>query len=143
MTQPNEEYQPLDTQLVLAGLATRVGELVNASHDIKRAAQVSKGMRVLIGITLFSLLAIAGIGTYFSIVVRQNQKSGRAVVDTIKDCTDPEGQCFHDAQARTATAVAGINKKTQQIVVAAAACARVPENDTEAEIRVCVEARIK
>jgi hypothetical protein len=51
--------------------------------------------------------------------------------DRILDCTDPEGQCYRDSQARTAKAVGDINK----VIVLAAACSVGLENNLTVDER--------
>ena len=50
--------------------------------------------------------------------IRENQKSGRAVLDRINDCTTPGRKCFDEAQRRTAGVVGDINR----VAIYAAAC---------------------
>jgi len=64
------------------------------------------------------LLWFAGVTV---LLLQQSQSNGRAA-DRIEDCTSPEGQCYKDAQARTAEAVLGIKRDTLDVVVAALSC---------------------
>lgn len=66
-----------------------------------------------------------------------------AASDRILDCTEPDGQCYQDAQERTAKAVGDINR----VIVLAAACSvGLPEKFTVAErqdaIQSCVIDRL-
>lgn len=93
-------------------------------------------------------LLLSVIGTLAA--VRNTQLEGTptgqkilAASDRILDCTDPDGQCYKDSQARTAKAVGDINR----VIVLAAACSvGVPRDMTvaerQAEISSCVINRL-
>lgn len=51
--------------------------------------------------------------------------------DRILDCTDPNGQCYRDSQARTAQAVGDINR----VIVLAAACSVGLDPDVSVKAR--------
>lgn len=61
----------------------------------------------------------------------------------VLDCTQPSGECYKQGTKRTATVVAGINAGTKEVVVIAAGCARVPGNDTTAEVERCVNQELE
>lgn len=88
------------------------------------------------------LVALLAMSTLYSIqrtatlaeAIRENQKSGRAVLDRVNDCTTPGRRCFDQGQKRTANAVGDI---TQASIYASYCAAREP-GQTVAEIQRCV-----
>lgn len=70
------------------------------------------------------------------------------------DCTQPSGECFKDSQERSGAIIQdlidalhkeGLDREmvTRQIVIAAAACADDPGNDTVEQIEACVDRTLK
>lgn len=70
--------------------------------------------------------------------IRENQKSGRAVVDRINDCTTPGRKCFDQAQRRTAGVVGDINRVT---IYAASCGAQYPGQ--VAAVEACVRRQME
>lgn len=69
---------------------------------------------------------------------------------TLLSCTVPGEKCYDEAQRNTGKVVQQIidsnqldEVATQNIVIAASYCANTLDNNTEAQIRQCVEDRIK
>ena len=58
----------------------------------------------------------------------------QATLDLIRDCTQPEGECYQRSQDSTAEVVDNIGLLSTY----AAACADQPEQQTAEEIRACV-----
>jgi hypothetical protein len=93
------------------------------------------------------LVAMLAMSTLYSIqrtavlaeAIRENQKSGRAVLDRVNNCTTPGRKCFDDGQRRTANAVGDI---TQASIYASYCAAREP-GQTVAEIQACVMRQFK
>lgn len=99
---------------------------------------------------LLILLVIAAIGQTRTLVgsIRHQQQSNVSTLTStqqaardaartarlVKSCVDPDGQCFKDAQSKTAAAVASIN----QVVVLAAACA-VDQHGTVAHVQTAIQ----
>lgn len=69
--------------------------------------------------------------------VEQNQRNDETLA-LIKDCTQPDGECFKRGQRRTAAAVGDINR----VVILAASCASGPVKKSVEEIQSCVIARL-
>lgn len=61
--------------------------------------------------------------------------TNKQILQTLLDCTQPEGTCSKRNQAGTAEAVGGINA----ITMAAAVCADEPESTTVLQMRDCVK----
>ena len=88
------------------------------------------------------LVALLAMSTLYSIqrtatlaeAIRENQKSGRAVLDRVNDCTTPGRRCFEQGQKRTASAVGDINLVT---IYAASCGSRHPGQPVV--VRRCVE----
>ena len=73
--------------------------------------------------------------------IREAQQNNQQVLATIHDCTQPGGKCYQRGEARTAGAVADINR----VVILASACAvgrRGTEPQIEAQIQACVIQRL-
>jgi hypothetical protein len=92
---------------------------------------------------LLTALVIGVIGVVvqtFSLLstVRETQKVSKSSVETIRDCTEPEGQCYQESQKRTAKVVADIGK----VSAYAAACADRPGTQTEDDVLACVLRRL-
>ena len=112
----------------------------------------STPFRRRIGWTVISVCAAVIIfGTIGTLAaVRNTQLEGTPVgqkllkaSDRILDCTDPQGECYQDSQARTAKAVGDINK----VVVLAAACSvglsdRLTVAERQDAIQTCVIDRL-
>lgn len=135
------EQEMLRTTMV-AGLMAQASELSTAAHDLIRSAVLTRVQRWVIFagllLTLLSaVLSAAGMWSLRSIASSNKATNANTnqVTKAILDCTDPTGECFQQGQARTAEAVGNINR----VVVLAAACARVPDNDTQEEIEDCVK----
>lgn len=128
------EQEMLRTTMV-EKLMVQAAELATVGHDLVRSAVLTRIQRWVIFICLFLVM----LGTVLSVITTLTNRSvNRATnhnTDIIRDCTDPEGKCFQDGQARTAEAVGNINK----VVTAASFCARLPENDTLDEVEACVK----
>jgi hypothetical protein len=60
--------------------------------------------------------------------------SAAETLKLIRDCTEPNGDCYARGQQRTADAVAQINR----VIILANACAELPEVETFEEVRSCV-----
>lgn len=65
--------------------------------------------------------------------IRETQKGSRALLDLIKDCTEPEGTCYQESEARSAEQAGAYNAA----LIAAAWCVK-QDPDTRHELTVCV-----
>lgn len=138
-------------------MALRDKLTLNGSPDEPPLSDVEK-KRVLVravGNTLAFILLLAAVFTVGALLYQvqvlteiaeanrergiENQRlleTAERNTDILIDCTTPGGECLARGQAGQMEAVNNIN----EITILAASCARVPENDTEAEIRTCIEA---
>jgi hypothetical protein len=91
----------------------------------------------LIGSVLVSVIVVAQIRSAQVDRNPQNEKNDETLA-IIKDCTEPTGACFKDAQRRTAKAVGDINR----VIIIAAACASEPVEQSVAQIADCVTRRL-
>lgn len=74
-----------------------------------------------------------------------NAKDSRQTRTTLIDCVTPTGVCASESQKRTAEVLSLLikdNAKTRAVVIAAVACARLPENNTFAKVQECVESNV-
>ena len=78
-----------------------------------------------------SLVYLVNIASKIQQVQAETTKRGQE----IQSCTTPGGACYERSQQQTGAAVGSIN----QVTILAVACARQPGNDTEAEVKACVE----
>lgn len=135
------EQEMLRTTMV-AGLMAQASELSTVAHDLVRSAVLTRVQRwvIFVGLILVlvsTILSAAGVWGLRGIAQsnKDTNSNTNRVTQAILDCTNPSGKCFQNGQSRTADAVGNINK----VVVLAAACARVPDNDTQEEIEGCVK----
>jgi hypothetical protein len=121
---------------MIAGLAAGANDLVKVAHDLYKVSMLSRVEKVVAGILLAGL-AITSV-TSLVLLFRLNgvTASNRQNTTIIKDCTDPTGTCFKEAQARTAAAVAQLNSTT----IIAVECADA--YDGQAAINACIVKRI-
>lgn len=79
---------------------------------------------------------VAGIGVVVLVLAGlvYNNISTRDVLEEVRSCTTPGGECYQRGQESTVKAVGDINR----IVVYAAACADRRGVNTEQEIQACV-----
>lgn len=91
---------------------------------------------------LFGCIALLVVGLVFVVVqtfglvsqTRATQEGNRDLLNLIKSCTDPSGECAKRGQEQTADAIADINRVT----VYAAACADEPGVQGQSAIYACV-----
>lgn len=99
----------------------------------------------IIGVTLASIVVMLVIAVVVAAVtvsqIRGDQVDNTETIDNtadtleiIKDCTQPEGECYQRSQDSTAEVVDNIGLLSTY----AAACADQPEQQTADEIRDCV-----
>jgi hypothetical protein len=122
---------------------------------VRRSELADRAFKVFVAI---AAIVIAALVVWLLVSVRNTQIEGTPTgkkllesSDRILDCTDPgdpangrpPGKCFSDSQARTAKAVADINRV---VIIAAACSAGLPEGLTvdqrQNEIQDCVITRL-
>lgn len=75
--------------------------------------------------------------------IRDSQQTNSQIIDTIKDCTQPKGDCYREGQRRTNSAVVAISEATSQAAVYAAYCVKQVSNESVAQIERCVNEQFK
>lgn len=124
---------------MLAGLAAGANDLVQAAESLAHAARLTR-MEKTVAIILLALSAISTVAVAFMTVfilhlANTNKENGSLV----RDCVTPEGQCFQESQARTATAVANIVEANRVFVL----CNRVTPRLDDAAFNRCVDEGFK
>jgi hypothetical protein len=95
---------------------------------------------------LFTAVVVTVCLAILALITAQNSERGKEnheLLTTVRDCTQPSGECYQRGQKRTASAVSDIN---QVIILAAACSAGLPVGLTveqrQAEIQNCVIDRL-
>lgn len=127
------EQELLRTTLI-AGLASSASELSSVASDLFKAALLSRVQRAMLLIGMFILVCLVGVVGWGVLVLTHTADQNKENGDLIRDCVTPQGQCYQDGSKRSAEAVKTIN----DVIVAAAACARSTPGGTVEEIRACV-----
>jgi hypothetical protein len=89
---------------------------------------------VMVGILVVLVLYLLVRTNTLTTEIRTSQKSNGETVRIIKDCTEPEGDCFKEAQSRQADVVGDINA----VITLAATCADQPGVQTREDIERCI-----
>lgn len=126
MTTDGPEYESVDPAL-LAGLATRAGDLENGIKELIETVRLNRIARVYIVILTLALVAGTAVNLWSTHETNKN-------TNVIIDCTDPDGRCYKEARAAGKENVKLIN----EISIAAAYCAKQPENKTIDQVKTCV-----
>lgn len=123
----------LTQEALLAGLASRAGELSEEAHRLRDSYRFSRWLKVTIGI---GVLMLAANGVMLGILIslaHTNQANGAA----IRSCTTPTGDCYQRGQETTGKAVAEIvaqvNTHTDFVFIATLECSRKPLSDAAFE----------
>lgn len=88
-------------------------------------------------VALFILYCLVTMALLLVLSYQGNDQRNRLV-----DCTTPSGECYKAGQQRTAQAIQMLiadNQLTREMVIVAVACAQDPANDTQAEIKACID----
>lgn len=101
----------------------------------RRVTRYEVAKRVLILFTAIVVTACLVLLLSLGIGNRHRGMENRELLDAIKSCTQPGGECYERSQRRTASAVSDINR----VVILAAACA-VGKTGTEKQIEVAIQA---
>lgn len=121
-------------ETLIAGLAAAASDLSSVAQDLLHSSTITRvqrtGLALVLGLMMV-LLAINGFGVFETY---KNSSESRRNGDVIRSCTTPEGECYKANLKRSS----GVVKNINDIVVAAASCARLTPNGTEDEIRACV-----
>lgn len=107
----------------------------------------SRNARPILGAVVGVLCAALVVGLSVVLVqvfaltsaIREQQKANTATNERIVSCTDPQGECYREAQERTADAVADIGK----VAAYASSCADRPGVQGEVEVYACVLDRLE
>jgi hypothetical protein len=105
-------------QALLAGLATRAGELSDAAAHLQKAFRLSRLMKAVIVIGVLALVGQTVLSLLLLRVAHSNEATGAA----IRDCTTPTGKCARRGANATAVAIGSINVATQRAIVAGIEC---------------------
>lgn len=127
----NENVTPEVDAALLAGLASRAGELSTIAENLIETIRLSRLSRIFIVLAALVLLGGMAANLYNTHATNRNTQ-------VIISCTDPSGACYKDSRKTTAGTVKLIN----DTVIATVSCSKLPENKTYAEIRACVIATL-
>lgn len=122
-------------ETLIAGLAAAASDLSSVANDILHSATITRVQRTGIVLILGLMMVLLAINGWASWETHKDAQANRATGDLIEGCVIPGGDCYEANAERTAGVVTVINRVT----VAAATCARTSENDTEAEIKNCIQ----
>lgn len=136
MTDPDPRTDAEVTrEALIAGLAASASDLSSVARDLYKSAVLTKIERTVITLAVAALVVLGIIEVVGVVKLNGIAKTNERNTNVIRDCTQPDGVCFKDSQKRTADVIDLIN----QVTVAAAYCAKQPDNDTEAEIKSCID----
>lgn len=104
----------------------------------RRVTRYEVAKRVLIVFT--AAVVSVSLGVLLSLAVQGKQRAveNRETLHTIKDCTQPSGECYKRSQRQAASAVASINR----VAIYAAACAAQYHHPTVEQVQSCVITRL-
>lgn len=129
---------------MIAGLASGVNDLTQVARDLYKASVLTRVQKVVVAVVLTGTMVTSGLSLILVVRLngiastnRANNVATRENTAVIKDCTDPDGSCFAEAQARTAALVAQLNSAT----LIAVECADAHNGDEA--ISACVTRRLK
>lgn len=83
-----------------------------------------------------ALIVVIMLTTMYKVL--EISTTNKEVSQTIRDCIDPQGQCYRNGDRRSGAAVKTINESQKHIVTVAAYCAKQPGNKTLEQIEACV-----
>lgn len=115
-------------------MSERVDEFTNRPTLRRKRAVALMIQRATIALFIVYCLMTMALLLFMS--YQGNDQRNRLV-----DCTTPSGQCYKEGQQRTAQAIQFLiadNQLTREMIVKAVACAQDPVNDTQAEIKACI-----
>lgn len=128
----SNEQPPADVDpALIAGLASRAGELATIANDLVATVRISRLTRFFIISGMIVLLGGMAANVWNTFATKRS-------ASLIVSCTDPNGKCYQDSRKDTGQSVQNIN----DTVIAAVACSKVPTNETTADIRNCVLATL-
>lgn len=126
-----EAQHPDVNQALIAGLATKAGELANVAEDLVTTVRLNKVARSYLFVITVFLLGVCVIVLWGTVVINKN-------TEKIISCTEPVGKCYKDGRKSAKENLKLINDTS----VAAAYCAKQVNNDTLEEIRKCIVATL-
>lgn len=122
-------------ETLIAGLAAAASDLSSVANDILHSATITRVQRTGIALALGLMMILLGLNGWGTWENHKDANVNRRNGELIRDCVVAGGECYQDARERSTNIVTVINRVT----IAAATCARAPENETEAEIRNCIQ----
>ncbi|MCW2545373.1 MAG: hypothetical protein JWM40_2925 [Frankiales bacterium] len=150
MTQPTDPTPPpgghdvTTLEILVAGLASRVGEVAQVGRDLLRQSVLTRVQRIVIAAVLFFLVISASASVVALGILLNNSSSAKAQRDeqtalsqTIVDCTQPGGACYERNQTNLAGVIAQLNRNT----VIAVECGDAYNG--QVAISACVTRRLK
>jgi len=125
--------RPVDRRndALLAGLAAQAGELSNAARDLADTVKLNRFARWFVVLVSFIMLAGMTISVWGAFETRNN-------TNRIISCTEVNGKCYQHNKQSSDSTVQSIN----DVIVAAAYCAKLPENQTLKEVTDCTRKSI-
>jgi hypothetical protein len=108
---------------------------MSTEQQARKIARADLVTRLFILVVLVSVVSGVALMTVLSVQSAHRGRENHQLLQTVQSCTTPGQPCFHEAQKRTAGAVASINR----VVILAAACA-VGRTGTVAEIQTAIQA---
>jgi type VI protein secretion system component VasK len=99
--------------------------------------------RVLILLTFATSVLALAILLWLSVVIRVTQVGNHELLDRVKSCTEPTGQCYQDAQARQADVIGEPRGPINTVTVLATYCQITKGADTVPEIIACVDTQLR
>ncbi len=115
-------------QLIEETRTLRAEVIADSTHRIRA---LRRSLALLLGTAV-----LAGSTLVLTVYYRHLGAQTRGAITTIKDCTQPEGKCYRDGQARTGAAVAEIARQNARTNVEIVACAM--KSTAATDFRACV-----
>ena len=127
MSRDKETPVELAGPALQAAFVVRAGELKTIAEDLITTVRRDKVLRYFFG--FISLVLVIGMAVNIS-----NTRASKKNTKIIVSCTDPQGECYKNSQKSSGQSIEFINN----VSIAAAYCAKQPENKTVAQIKICV-----
>jgi hypothetical protein len=105
---------------------------------VKKKAAYNFAKILLVGFAGMALATVLTLQTSLLIQQQKFDEVGQETRTRLLDCTDPNGQCYKDGQARSGAIVKSLNDNQKTVVTIAAYCAKQPVNQTLEQIEACV-----
>lgn len=105
----------------------------------RHEGRAERRKRVLILLTFATSVVALAILLWLAVVIRVTQVSNHELLDRVKSCTEPTGQCYQDGQARQAEVIGEPRGPINTVTVLATYCQLTKGADTVPEIIACVD----